>query len=150
MPPHTSACPRTGGLLVAHAPTARAGSFPALRGITCDCALIMTSASIRFGPPSLLHSRPVALLAPSTGARLWRVPTISPLQPWRRAPFHSTNHSGHAGRIGHGSWRLLAIRSTFCRGPWRDSAQYIMRLAAHPYSNGGSITTVTWVCFSRA
>ena len=101
----------------------------------------MTSASIRFGPPSLLRSRPVALSAPSTGARLRRVPTISPLQPWRRAPFHSTNHSGHAGRIGHGSWRLLAIRSAFLRRPWCGSTQYITRPAAHAHPNGGSTPT---------
>ena len=140
-PPHVSTPPLTGGLPVAHAPTARAGSFPALRSITCDCAFTMTSASIRFGPPSLLRSRPVVLSAPSTGARLRRVPTISPLQPWRRAPFHLTNRPGHAGRIGHGSWRLLAIRSAFRRGPWRDSAQYITRPAAHAHPNGGSTPT---------
>ena len=140
-PPHTLACPRTGGLPVVHAPTARAGLFPALRGITCDCALTMTSPSITFGPPSLLHSRPVVLSALSTSAWLRRVPTISPLQPWRRAPFHLTNRPGHAGRIGHGSWRLLAICSAFRRGPWCDSAQYITRPAAHAHPNGGSTPT---------
>ena len=148
--PHTSVCPRTGGLPVAHAPTTRAGSFPALRSMTCDCAFPMTSASIRFGPPSLLRSRPVAPSAPSTGARLRRVPTISPLQPWRRAPFHLINRPGHAGRIGHGSWRLLTIRSAFRRGPWRDYVQYIAHLAAHALPNGGFTAAVARACFLHA
>ena len=115
-PPHVSTPPRTGGLPATRVFTARAGLLPARRALTYARALRMTLGDIRFGPPSLLRSQPVVLSAPSTGARLRRVPPISPFQTWRRASFHSTDHSGHAGRIGQGSWRLPVIRSSFRRG----------------------------------
>ena len=149
-PPHVSTPPRTGGLLATRVFTARAGSSPARRALTYARALRMTLGDIRFGPPSLLRSQPVVLSALSTGARLRRVPPISRFQPWRRTPFHSTDHSGHTGRIGQGSWRLPAIRSSFRRGSWRDYAQYIVHLAAHAFPNDGFTAAVARGCFLHA
>ena len=87
-PPHVST-PLKPAVYRRHSPAARAGSQPALPGVSRARPLVVTSAKrCPTRPASPVAPRPVVLPASSTGARLRCASAILPFYTWRHALFY--------------------------------------------------------------